>query len=183
VAIVGFQVLQVLFAPVPGQITSIVAGFLYGVLWGTVLCMVGLVLGTAIAMGLARRYGRPLVERLVPKERLARMDRYLERRGALAFLLIFLLPFLPDDVAAFVAGLSPLRLSQLLLLITVARLPGVVVAALLGARAGELGAGELAAIGAASLALLALFWHYHEALERAMFRLIDRLTGQDEGQA
>jgi len=182
-AIVGFQVAQVLLAPIPGQITSIVAGYLYGVLWGTVLCMVGLVVGTAIAMGLARRYGRPLVERLVPAERLERLDRALERRGPLALLLIFLLPFLPDDLAAFVAGLSSLRLSQLLLLATVGRAPGVVVAVLLGAHAGELTAGEIALIAAASLALLALFWRYRDPLERAMFRLIDRLGGRDEGAA
>ena len=182
VAIVGFQVLQVLFAPVPGQITSIVAGYLYGVLWGTVLCMVGLVLGTAIALGLARRYGRPLVERLVPGEALARLDRTLERRGPLAFFLIFLLPFLPDDVAAFVAGLSSLRLSQLLLLATVGRAPGVVVAVLLGAHAGELAAGEIALLGVVTLALLALFWRFHGPLERAMFRLVDRLTRRDEGE-
>jgi uncharacterized membrane protein YdjX (TVP38/TMEM64 family) len=183
VAIVGFQVLQVLFAPVPGQITSIVAGYLYGVLWGTVLCMVGLVLGTAIAMGLARRYGRPFVERLVSPEVLERLDRYLERRGPLAFFLIFLLPFLPDDATAFVAGLSSLRLSQLLLLATVGRLPGVVVAALLGARAGELGAGEIALLGAATLALLILFWRFHGPVERAIFRLADRLAGRERGGA
>lgn len=181
VAIVGFQVLQVLLAPIPGQITSLVAGYLYGVLWGTVLCMVGLVLGTAIAMGLARRYGRPLVERLVPAEALARLDGYLERRGPLAFLLIFLLPFLPDDVTAFAAGLSSLRLSQLLLLATVGRAPGVVVAALLGARAGELGAGEIVALVVATLVLLVVFWRYHAPLEGAMFRLVDRLTGRSEG--
>lgn len=178
VAIVGFQVAQVLLAPVPGQITSIVAGYFYGVLWGTVLCMVGLVLGTAIAMGLARRYGRPLVERLVPAEALARLDRTLERRGPLALFLIFLLPFLPDDITAFVAGLSPLRLSQLLLLATVGRAPGVIVGVLLGAYAGELTPGQIALVVAASLVLLALFWRFHDALERAMFRLVDRVSGR-----
>lgn len=182
-AIVAFQVAQVLFAPIPGQITSVVAGYLYGVLWGTVLCMVGLVVGTAVAMGLARRYGRPLVERLVPAETLARLDTALERRGPLAFLLIFLLPFLPDDLTAFVAGLSALRLSQLLLLATVGRAPGVVVAVLLGAHAGELGATEVALIAAASLALLVLFWRYHESLEKAMFGIVDRLSGREEDSA
>jgi len=182
-AIVGFQVLQVLFAPVPGQITSIVAGYLYGVLWGTILCMVGLVLGTAVAMGLARRYGRPLIERLVSPQALARLDRYLEQRGSLALFLIFLLPFLPDDITAFAAGLSPLRLSQLLLLATVGRLPGVVVAVLLGAGAGTLDPAEIAALAVATLALLALFWRHRRALEEVMFRVVDRLAGRDGDRA
>ncbi len=181
-AIVGFQVLQVLLAPVPGQITSIVAGYLYGVVWGTVLCMVGLVLGTAAALGIARRFGRPLVERLVSPQTLARLDRYLERHGPLALFLIFLLPFLPDDATAFVAGLSSLRVSQLLLLATVGRFPGVVVAVLLGARVGGLSPGEIAILGVGTLAFLALFWRYRRALENAMFRLVDHLTGQGEGK-
>ncbi len=180
VGIVVAQIAQVLLAPVPGQITGLVAGYLYGLLWGTVLCMVGLVVGTAMAMGLARRYGRPLVERLVPAPTLARLDATLERRGAPAFFLIFLLPFLPDDLTSFAAGLSSLRLSQLLLLATVGRLPGVVLSVLLGAHAGALGPTELVLLAAVSLVLLGLFWRYHGALERAMFRLVDRLAGRGD---
>ena len=178
-AIVALEVLQVLLAPLPGQLTSIVAGYLYGVWWGSALCMAGLVLGTALAMALARRYGRPLVERLASREALARIDRAVERRGAAVFLLIFLVPFLPDDVAAFVAGLSSLRLARLLLVATVGRAPGVVFAAFLGARAGELAPLEIALLVLASLVLLALFWRYRAPLERAMFRLVDRLSGRE----
>lgn len=177
-AIVALEVLQVLLAPLPGQLTSIVAGYLYGVWWGSALCMAGLVLGTALAMALARRFGRPLVERFASREALARVDGAVERRGEAVFLLIFVIPFLPDDVAAFVAGLSSLRLARLLVVATIGRAPGVLFAAFLGARAGELSPLEIALLVIASLALIALFWRFREPVERAMFRLLDRLSGR-----
>ena len=74
------QVLQVVMAPIPGQVVGLAAGYLYGLFWGTVLSMIGLVIGTALAVWLTRTLGRPLVERLASPKTLARLDDYAERR-------------------------------------------------------------------------------------------------------
>lgn len=173
--LVVVEVLQVLLAPVPGNVVGLAAGYLYGAWAGAALCMVGLLLGTWLAVWLARRLGRPLVERLASPERLARLDAYARRRGALAFLLIYLVPFLPDDLLCFVAGLTPLRIRQVLLVAAIGRTPGVLVSTLIGAQSRALTWGQLTAIALASLALAALFWLYHERVERAAFALVDRV--------
>ena len=178
-AIVVGEVLQVLAAPVPGQVVGVVAGYLYGVFWGTLLCMAGLALGTALAIWLARLLGRPLVERLASEELLTRIDNYAQRRGALTFFLIFLLPFLPDDICCFVAGLSPLRISELMVLAIVGRAPGLIVSTLIGSQARNLSWSQLTLIGIVSLALAALFAVCQEKLERLMFSLIDRFNPSD----
>ena len=102
------HVAQVLLAPIPGQVINVVNGYLFGPVWGTIYSMVGAIVGSSLVMFLARRFGRPWAERLIKKETLERLDGYSRRRGALFFFLIFLLPFLPDDVACFLAGLTPL---------------------------------------------------------------------------
>jgi uncharacterized membrane protein YdjX (TVP38/TMEM64 family) len=175
VGIVIAEVLQVLLAPVPGQVVGLAAGYLYGVWGGAALCMAGLMLGTLLAVWLARRLGRPFVERLAKPEQLARLDAYTERRGAFAFLIIFLLPFLPDDLCCFLAGLTPLRISQVLIVALIGRAPGVLVSTLIGSQAQALSWEQWAAIAAASLALAALFYVYQAKLERAMFAVADRL--------
>lgn len=132
---IALNVAQVVLAPIPGQVIGLVNGYLYGLWAGLAYSLAGVSLGSALAMGLARRFGRPLVERLVPPEQLARWDRRAAGQGALFFLAVFLLPFLPDDVACFLIGLSPLPLLRMFLLATAARLPGQFVACWMGAYA------------------------------------------------
>jgi uncharacterized membrane protein YdjX (TVP38/TMEM64 family) len=176
--IIVAEILQVLLAPVPGQVVGIAAGYLYGVLWGTLLCMVGLALGSALAMWLARRLGRPFVERLASPELLERIDDYARRRGAIALLFIFLIPFLPDDTVCFIAGLTPLPILELVLLAFVGRAPGIVVSTIIGAQAEELSWLQLTAIGVVSLILALAVYVYRDKLEQAMFRLVDWILGR-----
>jgi len=168
------EILQVLLAPIPGQVVGIVAGYLYGVFWGVLLCMVGLALGSLAAIWLARKLGRPLVEKLVGPQLLERIDRYVEKRGAWALFLICLLPFLPDDSVCLIAGLTRIRLAELLLIAVVGRLPGLVVSTLIGAQARDLTGPQLLAVVAASVLLALCFFLYQRQLEQFMFRLLDR---------
>ena len=60
------QVLQVIITPIPGEVTGLIGGYLYGPMLGTVYSTIGLTIGSWIAFILARAYGLPLVERVVP---------------------------------------------------------------------------------------------------------------------
>ena len=75
-ALVGLQILQILLAPMPGQVLGLVGGYLYGPWLGSVFNMTGTLVGSGLAMWLARRFGRPLVERLVSNRWLDRLDGF-----------------------------------------------------------------------------------------------------------
>jgi uncharacterized membrane protein YdjX (TVP38/TMEM64 family) len=174
--IVGLQVLQTVVAPLPGQIVGLAAGYVYGALWGTVLCAVGSVIGSALAVWLARRLGRGLVERWVRPQLLARWDALVEQRGSWALFLIFLFPFLPDDLICLAAGLSRLPIWWVAVLALLGRTPGIAVSALIGAQSRQLSLGQMALIGLVGLALSVLVLRYHRRLEALMFRLVERLS-------
>jgi len=178
VGLVAVEVLQVLLAPVPGHVVGLAAGYLYGVWAGTALCMLGLMLGTGLAVWLARRLGRPLVERLVPAESLQRLERFVQRHGVRALLIIFLVPFLPDDAACLLAGLTTVPIRQVLVVALIGRMPGVLASALIGAQAQALSTGQIVALVAGSLGVLVLFWLFQERLERAAYALAERLAGK-----
>ncbi|MCS7179472.1 MAG: VTT domain-containing protein [Anaerolineae bacterium] len=165
---------QVLLAPVPGQIFGLINGYLYGVARGTLYSWLGVQLGSALAMGLGRWLGRPLITRLVGAARLERWDRLARRRGPAFFLLVFILPFLPDDVACFLIGLSPLSIPSMWLLAGVGRLPGLVVANWVGANATRPPPEVWAGLVGGALALVWLFGRYQEWLEEQMVRVIGR---------
>jgi len=121
VAFVVFQVLQVVIAPIPANAIAFAGGALFGLWPGFLLSSTGLVIGSMIAFGLARVWGRPVVESLVRPELI---DRYLDgvvNRHFLVLTAIFLVPFLPDDVLSFLVGLSSLPAPAFLVLVIVAR--------------------------------------------------------------
>lgn len=134
VAFVAVQALQVVVAPIPGQVLGFVAGYLFGAVLGTGLSLLGAAIGTVIAVGLARRYGRPAVERLVQPRTLDAFDAAVERRGLLSLFVVFLVPGLPDDAICFAAGLTRIGVGRVVAVSVIGRLPGYAVVAFAGAR-------------------------------------------------
>ena len=175
-ATILLHVAQVLLAPIPGQVIDAVNGYLFGAAWGTVYSLVGVLVGSSLAMALARRFGRPWAERLIQRETLERLDGYSRQRGALFFFLVFLFPFLPDDVACFLAGLTPLPLPELVMLAAIGRLPGIFVANLVGANAAALTRTQIAFFAAILAAIALAFWRYQERVEAAMLKITAWLT-------
>ncbi|NCU30195.1 TVP38/TMEM64 family protein [Candidatus Saccharibacteria bacterium] len=127
------QYLQLLLAPIPGTVASVLAGTMFGPWLGTLYSMIGAMLGTLTVLVLSRRLGRPFVERLVKEETLKKLDYLAHRAGVLVFFLIFLIPVLPDDIICYLAGLSKLPIKTLMVVSFVGRLPGYLVAAFVGA--------------------------------------------------
>jgi len=180
---IALNVAQVLLAPIPGQFVGLANGYLYSVWLGTLYSMVGLLLGTALAMALGRWFGRPLVERLVNPAKLAHWDRLASRQGPPFFFLVFLFPFVPDDVACFLIGLSPLAIPRMVVLAMLGRLPGVFVSCWMGIYAAELPWWAWIPLGGGAAGLTWAFWHYQAQLEAAVVRLIQQLAGQRRSKA
>lgn len=175
-ATILLNIAQVILAPIPGQAVGLVNGYLYGVWWGTLYSLIGVEMGTALAMWLARRFGRPLVEKLVGAAQLRRWDRIARQQGAVFFFLVFVFPFLPDDVICFVIGLSPLSLPYMLLLAAVGRTPGLLFTCWVGANATPWPWWGWLLLGGGGLALATGFSRYHVRLEETVLRLVDRIA-------
>lgn len=180
----ALNVAQVLLAPMPGQVVGLANGYLYGVWLGTIYSMVGLLVGRAMAMVMARWFGRPLIERLVKPERLARWDRIIGRQGPLFLFLVFLFPFLPDDLVCFLIGLSSLSIPRMLVLSGLGGLPGVFFSCWLGANAADLPLWAWIPLGGGAAGLAWAFWRHQERLETGTVRLVRGLTrGRDPGRS
>jgi uncharacterized membrane protein YdjX (TVP38/TMEM64 family) len=177
---IALNVAQVLLAPIPGQFVGMANGYLYGIWLGTVYSMAGLLLGTVLAMVLGRWFGRPLVERLVKPEQLTRWDEIIRRQGPVFVFLIFLLPFLPDDIACFLVGFSALPIPRMVVLAALGRLPGVFVSCWVGAYATDWPWWARILLGGGAALLAWVFWRYQGLLEAAMLHFIRCLTGRSD---
>lgn len=119
--------LQVVVAIIPGEPLEIAGGYAFGAWWGTALCLIGAVLGSAAVFALVRRWGRPLVEVVFPKEKLDKLQflHSSPKRTALLWL-IFTAPGTPKDLLCYFAGLTNIRFPVWLLICSLGRLPSII---------------------------------------------------------
>jgi uncharacterized membrane protein YdjX (TVP38/TMEM64 family) len=176
VAILLLEMIQALLAPIPGQAIEAVSGYLYGPWLGTLFPLIGMVIGSFITFSLARRFGRPLVIRMIGRQSMARMDDLVRRGGALFFFLIWLLPFAPDDLACVAAGLTPMPARQFLILMTLGRLPGVFVSVLVGANVSRIQPIWWVLLFAGIALAAVVFWRWGEQIQEAVLATIERVS-------
>jgi uncharacterized membrane protein YdjX (TVP38/TMEM64 family) len=132
VVFVFLQAFQVVAAPIPGEATGLLGGFIFGPWLGILLSTIGLTLGSYIAFALARGLGRPFVERFAAPTSLERFDYLLHHKGAFLVFLLFLIPGFPKDALCYVLGLGHLSTMEFLLIGGVGRLLGTVLLTLEG---------------------------------------------------
>lgn len=123
----GMIILQVIVAVIPGEPLEIAAGYAFGTIEGTFLCVLGTFLGSMLVFILVRRFGLRAVEIFFPVEKL-RSLHFLqnERRLALWVFFIFFLPGTPKDVMCYFVGLTNMPLRTWAIISAIARLPSII---------------------------------------------------------
>ena len=128
------QALQVVAAPIPGEVTGFLGGFLFGAAPGFLYSTLGLTLGGTLAFLMGRWLEVHLIEKWVKKETLEKFDFLIERQGALVAFFLFLIPGAPKDYLCIILGLSRMPLKVFLLLMTLGRMPATFLLTLQGAQ-------------------------------------------------
>ena len=152
------QALQVVISPIPGELTGVAGGYVFGRAFGFLLSTVGLTLGSWVAFELARILGRPMVERFTKKEILQKFEFLTTNTGATICFLLFLLPGFPKDYLSYILDLSPMSLGVFLVVSTIGRMPGTY---LLTAQGASLRSGDYSmAVAFLVIAVAILFIAY-----------------------
>lgn len=167
---IALQTLQVVVAPIPGQVVVLAGGYLFGPVAGVTYSLVGATLGSAIVFWASRRYGRAYVERVVTPATLARFDGFTRDRTLTALFVAFLVPGLPDDVLCFVGGLTRVRLWKLVAVSLVGRIPSYLLVSVIGVKLASENVGTALALTVALGVLAAVSYRYRD-------RILDRLGG------
>ncbi len=129
---VVLQASQVVVAPIPGEVTGLAGGYLYGPFLGILWSTIGLTIGSYLAFTLGRALGRPAVEKFVPQSTMARFDYLLKHKGAFIVFLLFLIPGFPKDTLCWFLGLGHLSSLEFLMISTTGRLLGTILLTLGG---------------------------------------------------
>ena len=175
VVFIFLQATQVVVAPIPGQVVALVAGYLFGPVYGTIYSLTGVLIGSAVAFSLAKRYGRSFVERVIADDVIDRFDAFVNRVGAPGLFAFVIIPGLPDDAICFLSGLTTWRLRTFLAVIAVGRLPAYVITVYAG---GQFAGGRFrtgVALVAFVILVSAVGYYKQEAVRDVVARIEPRL--------
>ena len=136
-ASVAAMILQALIAPVPVFLVVFANGLTFGVLWGWLLSLAGLILASTVCFWISRSLGRGPVEALAGKAGLESADRWFARWGVWAVLFARLVPGMAFDAVSFAAGLSRMGFGRFLVATVVGSAPSTFIYAYLGRQAPQ----------------------------------------------
>jgi uncharacterized membrane protein YdjX (TVP38/TMEM64 family) len=174
VALIALSVVQVLVAPLPGYPIVFVAGLLYGTWWGAIYANIGLLLSGMLAMGLTRRFGRPVAERFVESGRLKRLERLFSSNSIWLWFIILLVP--TGDYPYFAAGLSRVSFRNFFIALCLARLPFTFVLTNAAERATELPQETTLLLAGILIVIVGLAYWQQERISAWVEKWLERLN-------
>jgi uncharacterized membrane protein YdjX (TVP38/TMEM64 family) len=173
-AYILLQIIQVVIAPIPGGAIEFLGGYFFGVKAGFIYSMIGLVLGSWMAFSLARIFEKVAVEKFVSGQTRKKFDYLVEHQGVILSFILFLIPGFPKDALCYILGMTPMHLGIFLIISTIGRIPGTLMATLQGAKAFEHQYKLFLILLGISALVVLVFYIYHEEIHH----LIKKLKGE-----
>jgi len=122
----GFMILQTtqtVIPIIPGSVTIPMGIIIFGTSYGFLLNFIGVMMGSLINFILARKHGRPLVEMLVPKQKLSKYIGWLDKKSRFNKIFTFgmFFPVSPANILCYLAGLSNMSFKKFFLILSLGK--------------------------------------------------------------
>lgn len=157
---IAMQFIQVVIFFIPGEVTQMVAGLVFGTFWGFVYSVIGLVLGSVFNFYVARKLGRPFVEKIVDIKTIQKVDTFMSaRKGRTAIALMFLMPGFPKDALCYiVGGATSVSYMTFFWISSLGRAPALLFSVMFGDKIGDGDTSYLVVLGVIFAAFLLFGW-------------------------
>ena len=129
---IGLYLVSTVFF-LPGSPVTVLAGFVFGPLWGIFYASVASIISVSVAFLIARYVARDLVERWVKDNaQFRKIDAQVEEEGWRILMFTRLVPIFPFNLQNYAYGLTSIRFSTYVLVSAIFMLPGTAVFVQLG---------------------------------------------------
>lgn len=129
---IGLYLVSTVFF-LPGSPVTVLAGFVFGPLWGVFYASVASIISVSVAFLIARYVARDLVEGWVQDNaQFRRIDEQVEEQGWRILMFTRLVPIFPFNLQNYAYGLTSIRFSTYVLVSAIFMLPGTAVFVQLG---------------------------------------------------
>ena len=162
---IALMSLQSMVPLVPGIIITITNAWIFGWQAGALYSWAGALLGAALDFGIARWYGRPVVEGFIGIKYLTLTDNFFKRHGIIAVLITRLIPIIPFKVISYGAGLTKLTAGKFIAATAIGQTPAIVLYSILGQNLSH----NLASVAAITTVLVVaglIVYYFRDTIDR-----------------
>ncbi len=133
----GYGILTLLVAasiplPIPSAVVVFAGGYVYGTLLGSLLSLLGILMGSCFSFYLTRFLGRPFLESMVDEHHIRHFDHIFKRRGVTAALISYAIPVFPSDALSMFLGITEMKFHVFFFLAFVGHIPRILLTNSLG---------------------------------------------------
>lgn len=127
------RALQTIVKFIPSVPIEISAGYAWGAVRGTLYCIIGNIIGTAVILALAKKFGNKIIKKFLPNlsSKMISLFNKSDRIYVMLFIL-YLIPGFPKDGFTYFTGLLPVKPIPFIILTGIARVPSVLSSAICG---------------------------------------------------
>ena len=172
------QMLTVIVAPIPSNVTMMAGALALGFWPSLLLGIAAIWAGSLIMFLLSRRLGQRAVQGFIDRTVMEKYLPVIEEKQDVFLFLTLLFPFFPDDMLCILAGLTTMPAGRFALIMLLARPWGLVFAALLGSGTLSLPPWGWAVLVAVLAAVFVLAMKYSRQIEERLFDLVSRLSAR-----
>ncbi len=164
---IAIQIFQVILAPIPGEVSGLVGGYVFGTWPCFLYSTIGLTVGSIIAFGGGRLLGAFFTEKFRHTRIYQRFNHLVCRGDYLIPFILFIFPGFPKDSLSYLLGMSAMPLPVFIFVAGVGRMPGTLLLSANGAEAYSGNWLQLAILVGLSAALVVPAMLYrHRLLEK-----------------
>ncbi len=129
---IGLYLVSTVFF-LPGSPVTVLAGFVFGPLWGVFYASIASIISVSVAFLIARYVARDLVEGWVKNNaQFRKIDEQVEEQGWRILMFTRLVPIFPFNLQNYAYGLTSIRFPIYVLVSAIFMLPGTIVLVQLG---------------------------------------------------
>lgn len=177
--LIGLQILQVVICVLPGQPIQFASSYMFGVVGGYLISIVGAIIGATIAFFLAKLLGAQSVMDIFGKEKVENYRRKINSgKGLLLVLIIYLIPGLPKDLVGYVAGISNMGFLPYIVISSIGRSPGMLGSLFVGKFFHSGNYFAIAVVAVICAIVLYICWRKRDKI----IGFMDRIEQQDENR-
>ena len=109
------EVIYVTLTPLFTTAILIASGYIFGGHVGFVMNFLATSIGLFIIVLLVKKYGRPLLQRVLSPHFYNRFDHLAQKVGPITLLICYVLPFTPDDELTYIVAAGPIGFKRFIL--------------------------------------------------------------------
>lgn len=120
------QISQAVIAPIPGFLFTIAGGIIFGAFLGAVLSIIGSMIGAMICFLLAKKYGRPFINKIIKREDLGIVDDLFEKNGLLITTILRAIPVISFGLISYLISVTNINLKDYLIGTFIGLIPTII---------------------------------------------------------